>query len=258
MKAVILAGGLGSRLSEETQIKPKPMVEIGRRPILWHIMKIYHAHGIRDFIVCLGYKGEVIKDYFLNYFAYSSDMTIDLSTNSREYHANGCEPWRITLIDTGLNTMTGGRLKRILPLVEKEECFCLTYGDGLSDVNISQLIDFHRNHKKLVTLTATQPTGKYGALNIEDGSLVRSFEEKPREDGRWINGGFFVLSPAVGRYIAGDAVSWEREPLEALVRDKQVAAFRHRGYWQSMDTVHERQLLEDRWATGNAPWKVWE
>ncbi len=257
MKAIILAGGLGSRLSEETAVKPKPMVEIGGRPILWHIMKIYSAYGINDFIVCLGYKGQVIKDFFVNYFLYSSDVTVDLARNNLEFHSNTCEPWRVTLVDTGAGTMTGGRLKRVLPYVADEEAFCFTYGDGVSNVNITELIEFHRRQRTLVTLTATQPTGKFGALGIGDNSQVRTFVEKPQGDGRWVNGGFFVLSPKVGEYIVGDATIWEREPLEHLAREGQVSAFRHTGFWQPMDTVHDKQLLEDLWATENAPWRVW-
>ena len=257
MKAIILAGGLGSRLSEETAVKPKPMVEIGGRPILWHIMKIYSAYGINDFIVCLGYKGQVIKDFFVNYFLYSSDVTVDLARNNLEFHSNTCEPWRVTLVDTGAGTMTGGRLKRVLPYVADEEAFCFTYGDGVSNVNITELIEFHRRQRTLVTLTATKPTGKFGALGIGDNSQVRTFVEKPQGDGRWVNGGFFVLSPKVGEYIVGDATIWEREPLEHLAREGQVSAFRHTGFWQPMDTVHDKQLLEDLWATENAPWRVW-
>lgn len=258
MKAVILAGGLGSRLSEETSLKPKPMVEIGGKPILWHIMKIYSAHGIHDFIVCLGYKGHIIKEFFANYFLYSSDVTVDLSRNFLEFHRNNCEPWRITLVDTGADTMTGGRLKRVMPYVAEEESFCFTYGDGVADVDISRLIQFHRSQSTLVTLTATQPTGKFGALDIDDSSRVRNFMEKPRGDGRWVNGGFFVLSPKVDKYLTGDTTIWEREPLEELARDGQVASFKHHGFWQPMDTIHDRQALEQLWATGNAPWKVWE
>jgi glucose-1-phosphate cytidylyltransferase len=257
MKAVILAGGLGSRLSEETSIKPKPMVEIGGKPILWHIMKIYSAYGIHDFIVCLGYKGHIIKEFFANYFLYSSDVTIDLAENRLEFHHNDCEPWRVTLVDTGANTMTGGRLKRVMPYVAEEEAFCFTYGDGIADVNISKLIEFHRSHRTLVTLTATQPTGKFGALDIDASSHVRNFMEKPRGDGRWVNGGFFVLSPKVDKYLKDDTTIWEREPLEELARDGQISAFHHTGYWQPMDTIHDRQALEELWASGNAPWKVW-
>jgi len=257
MKAVILAGGLGSRLSEETTVKPKPMVEVGGRPILWHIMKIYSAYGIHDFIICLGYKGHVIKEYFANYFLHSADMTIDLARNQMEFHRNECEPWRVTLVDTGAATMTGGRLKRILPYVGEEESFCFTYGDGVANVDIPKLIEFHKQHKTLVTLTATQPTGKFGALGIDPDGQVHTFLEKPSGDGRWVNGGFFVLSPRVGDYIKDDATIWEREPLEQLAREGQVSAYQHAGFWQPMDTMHDKKLLEELWASGTAPWKVW-
>jgi len=257
MKAVILAGGLGSRLTEETSVKPKPMVEIGGMPILWHIMKIYSAHGINEFIVCLGYKGHIIKEFFANYFLHSSDVTIDLAQNHLEFHHNTCEPWRVTLVDTGANTMTGGRLKRVLPYVAEEDAFCFTYGDGVADVNISESIEFHRRQRTLVTLTATQPTGKFGALGIDANSHVHTFMEKPRGDGRLVNGGFFVLSPKVNKYIKDDTAIWEREPLEELAREGQVSAFQHQGYWQPMDTIHDRQVLEELWAAGSAPWKVW-
>jgi len=257
MKAVILAGGLGSRLSEETSLKPKPMVEIGGKPILWHIMKIYSAWGVNDFIICLGYKGHVIKDFFANYFLYSSDVTVDLKNNRLEFHDNACEPWRVALVDTGASTMTGGRLKRVLPYVADEEAFCFTYGDGVSDVNVTDLIGFHRSQKTLVTIMATQPTGKFGALEFDAESRVRSFTEKPRGDGRWVNGGFFVLSPKVGDYIDGDSTIWEREPLERLAREGRVSAYRHSGYWQPMDTVHDKTLLEQLWESDTAPWKVW-
>lgn len=257
MKAIILAGGLGSRLSEETSLKPKPMVEIGGKPILWHIMKSYSAYGINEFVVCLGYKGYMIKEFFANYFLYSSDVTVDLEKNQLEFHENQCEPWRVTLVDTGAGTMTGGRLKRVLPYVAEEKAFCFTYGDGVADVNISKLIEFHRRREGLVTLTATQCAGKFGALGI-DGSLnVNTFTEKPRSDGRWVNGGFFVLSPEVGKYIKDDATIWEREPLEQLAHEGRVSAFQHSGFWQPMDTIHDKQLLEELWAAGKAPWKVW-
>ena len=257
MKAVILAGGLGSRLSEETTVRPKPMVEIGGRPILWHILKIYSHHGINDFIICLGYKGYVIKEYFANYLLHSADVTIDLQANRMEMHKNECEPWRVTLVETGATTMTGGRLKRILPYLKDEEMFCFTYGDGVSDVNINSLIEFHRRHGKAVTLTATQPTGKFGALEIQNDGQITEFTEKPRGDGRWVNGGFFVLSPRVADYIQGDETSWEREPLEQLSREGQVVAFKHDGFWQPMDTLHDKNLLEGLWSAGKAPWKVW-
>jgi len=257
MKAVILAGGLGSRLSEETTVRPKPMVEIGGQPILWHILKIYSHYGINDFVICLGYKGYVIKEYFANYLLHSANVTIDLQANRIEMHENECEPWRVTLIDTGADTMTGGRLKRILPHVLDEEMFCLTYGDGVSDVNIASLIEYHRRHGKAVTLTATQPTGKFGALEIQSDGQIAEFTEKPRGDGRWVNGGFFVLSPRVVNYIAGDETSWEREPLEQLSSEGEVFAFKHSGFWQPMDTLHDKHLLEGLWSTGKAPWKVW-
>ena len=257
MKAVILAGGLGSRLSEETSLRPKPMVEVGSHPILWHILKIYSHYGIHDFVICLGYKGYVIKEYFANYLLHSANVTIDLQANRIQMHENECEPWRVTLIDTGAGTMTGGRLKRILPYVQDEEMFCFTYGDGVSDVNIGGLIEYHRGHGKSVTLTATQPTGKFGALEIQGDGRLTEFTEKPRGDGRWVNGGFFVLSPRVVNYIAGDETSWEREPLEQLAREGEVFAFRHSGFWQPMDTLHDKQVLEGLWSTGKAPWKVW-
>ncbi len=257
MKAVILAGGLGSRLSEETSLRPKPMVEIGGYPILWHIMKIYSAHGINDFVVCLGYKGYLIKEYFANYFLHSADVTIDLANDRVECHRNGSEPWRVTLVDTGAQTMTGGRLKRVLPYLDNEEPFCFTYGDGVGNVNISCLIDFHRRHGRLVTLTATQPAGRFGALALDEQSRVTSFAEKPKGDGFWVNGGFFVVSPKVHEYLSDDSTIWEREPLETLSRDGQVSAYQHRGFWQPMDTMHDKTVLEQLWATGSAPWKVW-
>jgi glucose-1-phosphate cytidylyltransferase len=257
MKAVILAGGLGSRLSEETTVRPKPMVEVGGQPILWHILKIYSHYGINDFVICLGYKGYVIKEYFANYLLHSANVTIDLQSNRLHIRENDCEPWRVTLIDTGASTMTGGRLKRILPYVQDEETFCFTYGDGVSDVNIGSLIEYHRRHGKAVTLTATQPTGKFGALEIQGDGQLTEFTEKPKGDGRWVNGGFFVLSPKVANYIAGDETSWEREPLEQLSREGEVFAFKHSGFWQPMDTLHDKRLLEDLWSTGKAPWKVW-
>ncbi len=257
MKAVILAGGLGSRLSEETVARPKPMVEIGGRPILWHIMKIYSAHGIHDFIICLGYKGNMIKEYFANYFLYSADVTIDLAHNKIENHRHDCEPWRVTLVDTGASTMTGGRVRRILPYVEKDESFCLTYGDGVANMDITRELAFHRQHGRLVTTTAVQPQGRFGALQIEPDGAVRSFTEKPKGDARWVNGGFFVLSPKIGKYLKDDTTVWEQEPLETLAREAQVAAYQHTGFWQPMDTVHDRNHLEQLWASGNAPWKVW-
>ena len=257
MKAVILAGGLGSRLSEETSLRPKPMVEIGGRPILWHIMKIYSTYGINDFIICLGYKGNMIKEYFANYFLYSADVTIDLAANKIESHRHDCEPWRVTLVDTGMNTMTGGRLRRILPYVADQEMFCLTYGDGVGDVNIAKEIEFHQQQKRLVTTTAMQPIGRFGALQIEDDGRVHSFVEKPKGDARWVNGGFFILSPKVGAYLKDDTTVWEQEPLETLAREGQVGAYKHSGFWHPMDTMHDKALLEELWASGSAPWKVW-
>lgn len=257
MKAIILAGGLGSRLAEETSLRPKPMVEIGGRPILWHIMKIYSHYGINDFIVCLGYKGYMIKEFFANYFLHSADVTIDLAKNSIETHNANSEPWRVTLIDTGAATMTGGRLKRALPYLGDDEEFCLTYGDGVADINIADLLAFHRSRKTLVTLTATQAVGKFGALEIGSDAQVNSFSEKPRGDGRWVSGGFFVLSKKVAPYIQGDSTIWEREPLETLSREGQVSAYQHRGFWQPMDTLHDRNLLEELWAKDAAPWKKW-
>jgi glucose-1-phosphate cytidylyltransferase len=257
MKTVILAGGLGSRLSEETSIRPKPMVEIGGKPVLWHIMKIYSAHGLNDFIVCLGYKGHLIKEYFANYFLHASDVTIDLATNTIETLRHDSEPWRVTLVETGAETMTGGRLKRILPYVKDEEMFCFTYGDGLANVDLRRLIEFHKMGSKLVTVTATLPVGKFGALQIDAQNTVVDFTEKPQSESRWVNGGFFVLSPKALGYIDGDATTWEREPLERLSREGHVAAFKHRGFWQPMDTLHDRAQLEDLWTRGAAPWKIW-
>jgi glucose-1-phosphate cytidylyltransferase len=233
------------------------MVEVGERPILWHIMKIYAAHDINDFVICLGYKGNVIKEYFANYFLYSSDVTLDLANNKLEFNYNNCEPWRVTLVDTGVDTMTGGRLKRVLPHVADQDAFCFTYGDGLADVDITALVAFHRQQGTLATLTATQPSGKFGALNLDDQARVSSFTEKPKGDHRWVNGGFFVLSPKVGEYIADDATIWEGGPLEKLANEGQLSAYKHAGFWQPMDTIHDRKLLEAQWATGAAPWKVW-
>ena len=255
MKAVILAGGLGSRLSEETTLRPKPMVEIGGKPILWHIMKIYAAHGIDEFVVCLGYKGYVIKEWFANYALHTSDVTFDLGTGEMNVHHSTTEPWRVTLVDTGEETMTGGRLKRVLPYVG-DETFCLTYGDGVSDVDVTALIAHHRASGGLATVTAVQPSGRFGALEVADGR-VSGFLEKPRGDGAWINGGFFVLEPGVGDYIAGDDSVWEREPLERLARDGQLVPYYHEGFWHAMDTIRERQELEALWASGDAPWCVW-
>jgi glucose-1-phosphate cytidylyltransferase len=254
VKAVILAGGVGSRISEETQVRPKPMVEIGGRPLLWHIMKIYAAHGITEFVVCLGYKGYFIKEYFANYYLHASDVTFDLGTGGLEVHQAQAEPWRVTLVDTGEETMTGGRLKRVLPYVGDED-FCFTYGDGVSDLDITALVDFHRSEDTLATVTAVQPPGRFGALETTDGR-VSAFIEKPHGDGAWINGGFFVLSPEVGDYIEGDQTVWEQEPLERLADDGQLSAYRYEGFWQMMDTVRDKNLLEQLWSKG-APWKVW-
>jgi glucose-1-phosphate cytidylyltransferase len=256
MKAVILAGGLGSRLSEETSTRPKPMVEIGDRPILWHIMKIYSAHGINDFVICLGYKGYLIKEYFSQYRLHTSDVTIDIGHNSIEIHANRAEPWRITLIDTGAETQTGGRLKRAMAYVKDEEAFCMTYGDGLSDVDISALIAFHRQHKRLATVTGVRPPGRFGNLQVE-GTSVAGFAEKVEGSAGWINGGFFVLSPLVANFIAGDPTIWEREPLERLAAERQLQVFLHEGFWQPMDTLRDRTLLENLWKQENPPWRVW-
>jgi len=255
MKAVILAGGLGSRISEETYLKPKPMVEVGAMPILWHIMKIYSAHGIHDFIICLGYKGYVIKEYFANYFLHMSDVTFDMARNEMTVHERFAEPWKVTLVDTGEATMTGGRLQRVQPYLD-DETFCFTYGDGLGDVDIKQLIEFHRGQGKLATVTAVQPPGRFGSLVLEQ-DRVSGFQEKPRGDGNWINGGFFVLEPAVLGYLGDDATVWEQEPLEKLAGDNQLAAYKHHGFWQPMDTLRDKNQLEELWASGRAPWKVW-
>jgi glucose-1-phosphate cytidylyltransferase len=256
MKAVILAGGMGTRLSEETSLKPKPMVEIGGKPILWHIMKTYSAYGINDFIICLGYKGYLIKEYFSNYFLHMSDVTFDIAKNQMEVHNNKAEPWKVTLVDTGTDTMTGGRIKRIKDHLDKED-FCMTYGDGLADINITQLIEFHQSHKKLATVTATLPAGRFGAIRL-DGDSVDSFEEKPVGDGGYINGGFFVLSPKVLDYIEDDHTIWEQEPMRGLAKDSELQAFKHKGFWQPMDTIREKTLLENLWAKGDAPWKKWK
>lgn len=255
-KAVILAGGLGTRLAEETETKPKPMVHIGGKPILWHIMKIYSAHGIDDFIICLGYKGYLIKEFFANYFLHTADVTFKLKDNSMRVHQTFAEPWSVTLVDTGEATMIGGRIKRILPYVADDPFFCLTYGDGLGNVNVRESIDLHRSLGRLATVTATQPPGRFGAIRY-DGTRALGFQEKPQGDGGWINGGFFVLSPDVDRYIAGDTTVWEQEPLEGLARDGQLSVYFHKGFWQPMDTVRDRQQLERLWSTGKAPWKVW-
>jgi len=257
MKAVILAGGLGTRISEETDTKPKPMVEIGGKPILWHIMKIYSAHGVNDFVICCGYKGYQIKEYFANYFLYMSDVTFDMSKNTMDVHQRSAEPWRVTLVDTGESTMTGGRLKRVAEHIQGEDAFCLTYGDGVSDVNISELIAFHKAQKVQATLTATLPPGRFGALEF-NGNKVAKFMEKPKGDGAMINGGFFVLSPQVLDRIGGDDTIWERGPLETLAADGQLAAYQHTGFWQPMDTLRDKIHLEELWASGQAPWKVWK
>jgi glucose-1-phosphate cytidylyltransferase len=256
MKAVILAGGIGSRISEETQIKPKPMIEIGGKPILWHLMKIYSSYGINDFIVCCGYKGYIIKEYFANYFLHMSDVTFDMTNNRMKVHHQNAEPWTVTLIDTGDETETGGRLKRVLPYLKNEKAFCFTYGDGLANVDIAKLIHFHESHGKLATITAVQPPGRYGALNLTD-ELVSGFVEKPKGDGGWINGGFFVLSPQCIDYIDSDDTFWELKPLNNIAADRELVAFKHAGFWQPMDTLREKNLLEELWLSGKAPWKSW-
>jgi glucose-1-phosphate cytidylyltransferase len=255
VKVVILAGGLGSRISEESHLKPKPMIEIGGKPIIWHIMKIYSSHGLNDFIVCLGYKGYLIKEYFANYFLHTSDVTFDLSNNSTQIHENSAEPWRVTLVETGENTQTGGRLKLVRQYLDEED-FCFTYGDGVSDVDVSALIEFHRNSGRLATLTAVQPPGRFGALNLDENRVI-SFEEKPKGDGGWINGGFFVLSPKVTGIIEADSTVWEREPMEQLAGDNQLGAYFHKGFWQPMDTLRDKNHLEELWSSGAAPWKKW-
>jgi glucose-1-phosphate cytidylyltransferase len=256
MKAVILAGGLGTRIAEETHLKPKPMVEIGGKPILWHIMKLYSAHGVNDFVICCGYKGYVIKEYFANYFLHMSDVTFDMQHNRMEVHHCCAEPWRVTLVDTGEHTLTGGRLKRVARYVENEEVFCFTYGDGLADIDITGEIVFHRAHGRLATVAAVQPPGRFGALELNEGRVC-GFQEKPRGDGAWINGGFFVLSPGVLDYIAGDETSWEAEPLQQLAAHDQLIAYKHPGFWQPMDTLRDKNHLETLWQSGQAPWKVW-
>ena len=256
MKAVILAGGLGTRISEETSARPKPMVEIGGLPILWHILKIYSAHGIHDFIICCGYKGYMIKEYFANYFLHTSDVTFDMVSNQMTVHDSVAEPWRVTLVDTGEKTGTGGRLRRIRKYLKDEEAFCMTYGDGVSDVDITALVQFHKAHGRQATLTSVQPIARFGALGLS-GSEVRSFHEKPTDEGGWINGGFFVLSPKVLDNITGDAQMFEQGPLEKIVEDRELHAFQHHGFWQAMDTLRDRQYLEQLWSQGNAPWKIW-
>lgn len=258
MKAVILAGGYGTRLSEETGVRPKPMVEIGEKPILWHIMKIYSAYGINDFIICCGYKGYVIKEYFAQYYLHMSDVTFDMRNNRVETHHNNVEPWRVTLVDTGEKTMTGGRLKRVREYIG-DETFCFTYGDGVSDVNITDLIAFHREQQVLATLTAVQPPGRFGTFKLAEGQTkISQFREKPQGDGAWINGGFFVLEPGAIDYIDGDSTVWEREPLQRLAKDGMLAAYRHYGFWHPMDTLRDKMVLEQIWASPNPPWKVWK
>tara|TARA_S200000501_G_C20855830_1_gene757708 strand:- start:447 stop:1217 length:771 start_codon:yes stop_codon:yes gene_type:complete len=256
MQVVILAGGLGSRLSEETMLKPKPMVEIGGKPILWHILKFYSNYGINEFIICCGYKGYFIKEYFSNYFLHNSDVTIDISRNNLEIHAKNSEPWKVTLIDTGEDTMTGGRLKRVEKYI-KEDIFCFTYGDGLADIDINKLLDFHKSTNKLATLTAVQPPGRFGSLDISEGGIVESFQEKLLGDGGWINGGFFVLNKKVINFIDDDKTIWEQEPLRSLSRKKQLNAYKHYGFWHPMDTLRDKKYLESLWLTKNAPWKIW-
>ena len=256
MKAVILAGGLGTRISEETQFKPKPMIEIGGKPILWHIMKIFAFHGVCEFIVCCGFKGYVIKEYFANYFIHMSDVTIDLKNNYMEVHRRNAEAWKVTLVDTGEQTMTGGRLKRVSGYISEDDCFCLTYGDGVADINVAQLINFHKAKGKLATVTAVQPPGRFGALVLE-GYAVKGFQEKPPGDGGWINGGFFVLSPKVIDYIDGDQSSWEEDTLTKIASQGELSAFLHRGFWQAMDTLRDKRFLDGLWLKDQAPWKCW-
>lgn len=256
MKAVILAGGLGTRISEETSTRPKPMVEVGGRPILWHIMKTYSAHGINEFIICCGYKGYVIKEYFANYFLHMSDVTFDMQNNKMDVHQQNAEPWRVTLVDTGDNSMTGGRLRRVADYVKDEEAFCFTYGDGVADIDISAQISFHKQHGKKATVTAVQPPGRYGALDM-NGKSVRGFIEKPQGDGGWINGGFFILSPSCIDLLNNDDDSWEGEPLRKLANEGELMAYEHKGFWQPMDTLRDKNYLEDLWRSGKAPWKKW-
>lgn len=255
MKAVILAGGYGTRISEETSLKPKPMIEIGGKPILWHIMKIYSAHNIDEFIICCGYKGYMIKEYFANYFLHMSDVTFDMKNNKMEVHQKFAEPWKVTLVDTGSDTMTGGRIKKIMKYIANET-FCFTYGDGLGNVNISDLISFHKNKKTLATITAVQPPGRFGILNLEEEKISR-FNEKPAGDGNWINGGFFVLEPGIFDYIQGDSSIWEREPLEKMAKDGQLSAYKHTDFWYALDTLRDKNHLEELWSSGKAPWKIW-
>lgn len=260
MKAVILAGGLGTRISEETHLKPKPMVEIGGKPIIWHIMKIYASHGITDFIICAGYKGYVIKEYFANYFLHMSDITFSMKDNKVIVHDSEVENWNVTIVNTGEETMTGGRLARVAPYLDKDEPFAFTYGDGVADVDITSLINFHKDHGKIATLTAVQPPGRFGSIsfNLSDDRIIQNFQEKPQGDGAWINGGFFILSPKALQYISdGDYTVWEKDPLERLTKDEQLSAFRHNSFWQPMDTLRDRSRLEKLWSTGKAPWKNW-
>jgi glucose-1-phosphate cytidylyltransferase len=257
MKAVVLAGGFGTRISEESGVKPKPMVEIGGRPILWHILKIYSAHGINDFVICLGYKGSAIKDYFASYHLYSSTVTFDMQTNEMHVHKNGAEPWRVTLVDTGEDTMTGGRLKRVRDFIGRET-FCMTYGDGVSDIDIRASIRFHKSQRTLATLTAAQPPGRFGAFTLlSEQNRIETFQEKPQGDGAWVNSGFFVLEPEAIDYIEDDRTVWEKEPLERLARDGQLSAYRHSGFWQPMDTLRDKVVLENLWQSGKPPWKSW-
>ena len=256
MKAVILAGGLGTRISEETHLKPKPMIEIGGKPILWHVLKIYSAHGINEFVICCGYKGYLIKEYFANYFLHMSDVTFHMRTNSMEVHHKNAEPWEITVVDTGEQTLTGGRLKRVRDYVD-DSTFCFTYGDGVSNIQINELIKTHKENNKLATVTAVQPPGRYGLLDLDITGSVKGFQEKPQGDGGWINGGFFVLEPAVFDLIDGDSTTWEQEPMQQLAADGQLQAYQHRGFWQPMDTLRDRVHLEELWASGKAPWKLW-
>jgi glucose-1-phosphate cytidylyltransferase len=257
VKAVILAGGYGTRISEESSVKPKPMVEIGDKPILWHIMKIYSSYGINHFIICCGYKAHLIKEYFANYYLHCSDVTFDLRNNEMQVHNNGAEPWRVTLVDTGDGTMTGGRLKRVRSFIG-DETFCFTYGDGVTNVNIGDVIDFHKDQGTLATLTAVQPPGRFGAFRLgANENRIPSFKEKPEGDGAWINSGFFVLEPGVMEYIDDDSISWEKQPMERLAAEGELAAFRHEGFWQPMDTLHDKKVLENLWQNGLAPWKIW-
>jgi len=258
MKAVILAGGRGTRISEESDLRPKPMIEIGGKPILWHIMKIYSAAGVNDFVICLGYKGYMIKEYFANYFLHTSDVTFHVKENEMEVHSKYAEPWKVTLVDTGAETMTGGRIKRVAPYIEGED-FCMTYGDGVTDLDVGKLLEFHRKHGRQATVTAVQPEGRFGSVCVGgENGLVTEFEEKPIGDGRWVNAGFFVLSPSVLKHIENDQTIWEHGPMEALTKSGELSAFTHDGFWHAMDTMRDRALLEDLWASGNAPWKAWD